>query len=219
MAAALVYGLAITGEATVRALQQRGWTVTVADDRVTPEARATAASLGVDLVESPSPPDLRELVRAVELVSPSPGLAEHHLLFAAAAEAGVPVRSELELAYRWEQDRPGGPRPMVGVTGTDGKTTAVTVDLLTEACDGPRENVPAAIWKVVALAALPGPAYGLRHGLGLRTLGFVVDQAVRGAVFAAAVADHDVVRAGTSCSAAPRLGHIRSIDIPEASRP
>ena len=123
MAAALVYGLAITGEATVRALQQRGWTVTVADDRVTPEARATAASLGVDLVEAPSPPDLRELVRAVELVSPSPGLAEHHPLFAAAAEAGVPVRSELELAYRWEQDRPGGPRPMVGVTGTDGKTT------------------------------------------------------------------------------------------------
>ena len=56
-------------------------------------------------------------------MSPSPGLAEHHPLFAAAAEAGVPVRSELELAYRWEQDRPGGPRPMVGVTGTDGKTT------------------------------------------------------------------------------------------------
>ena len=54
---------------------------------------------------------------------PAPGLPEHHPLFAAAAEAGVPVRSELELAYRWEQDRPGGPRPMVGVTGTDGKTT------------------------------------------------------------------------------------------------
>ncbi len=123
MGAALVYGLAITGEATVRALQQRGWTVTVADDRVTPEARTTAAGLGVDLVDAPSPAELRELVGAVELVSPSPGLAEHHALFAITAQVGVPVASELELAYRWEQDRPGGPRPMVGVTGTDGKTT------------------------------------------------------------------------------------------------
>jgi UDP-N-acetylmuramoylalanine--D-glutamate ligase len=123
MSAALVYGLAITGEATVRALQQRGWTVTVADDRVTPKAGATAAGLGVDLVESPSESDLRELVSSVTLVSPSPGLPEHHPLFGVAARADVPVLSELELAYRWEQDRPGGPRPMVGVTGTDGKTT------------------------------------------------------------------------------------------------
>jgi UDP-N-acetylmuramoylalanine--D-glutamate ligase len=123
MTAALVYGLAITGEATVRALQQRGWTVTVADDRVTPESRTTAAGLGVDLIESPSEADLRDVLAAVQLVSPSPGLPEHHPLFAIAARADVPVRSELELAYRWEQDRPGGPRPMVGVTGTDGKTT------------------------------------------------------------------------------------------------
>ena len=35
----------------------------------------------------------------------------------------MPVRSELELAYGWEQTRAGGPRPMVAVTGTDGKTT------------------------------------------------------------------------------------------------
>jgi UDP-N-acetylmuramoylalanine--D-glutamate ligase len=123
MAAALVYGLAITGEATVRALQQRGWTVTVADDRVTPQARATAAALGVELVESPSESDLRDVVAAVALVSPSPGLSEDHPLFDLAARADVPVHSELELAYRWEQDRPGGPRPMVGITGTDGKTT------------------------------------------------------------------------------------------------
>jgi UDP-N-acetylmuramoylalanine--D-glutamate ligase len=123
MGAALVYGLAVTGEATVRALQQRGWTVTVADDRVTPGARASAAALGVDLIESPSESTLRDVVSAVVLASPSPGLPEHHPLFPIAAQAEVPVLSELELAYRWEQERPGGPRPMVGVTGTDGKTT------------------------------------------------------------------------------------------------
>ena len=34
-----------------------------------------------------------------------------------------PIRTEIDLAYEWEQERPGGPRPMLAVTGTDGKTT------------------------------------------------------------------------------------------------
>jgi UDP-N-acetylmuramoylalanine--D-glutamate ligase len=42
---------------------------------------------------------------------------------AATAAAGVPSWSEIELAYRWEQERPGGARPLLAVTGTDGKTT------------------------------------------------------------------------------------------------
>jgi UDP-N-acetylmuramoylalanine--D-glutamate ligase len=54
---------------------------------------------------------------------PAPGVPESHRLFAAAAAAGRPVVSEIELAYRWEQERHGGPRPLLGVTGTDGKTT------------------------------------------------------------------------------------------------
>jgi UDP-N-acetylmuramoylalanine--D-glutamate ligase len=153
MAAALVYGLAITGEATVRALEQRGWTVTVAEDRVTPESRATAAGLGVDLIESPSEADLRDVVGAVELASPSPGLPEHHPLFDIAAQTGVPVLSELELAYRWEQDRPGGPRPMVGVTGTDGKTTTTMMATAMLAASG-RPSVAAGNTELPLVAAL-----------------------------------------------------------------
>jgi UDP-N-acetylmuramoylalanine--D-glutamate ligase len=120
---ALVYGLAITGDATVRALTARGWSVTVADDRSTGATRAAADDLGVELVEAPDEATVASLVAGVDLVSPSPGLPEGHRLFTAAARAGVPVRSEIELAYGWEQARPGGPRPMVAVTGTDGKTT------------------------------------------------------------------------------------------------
>ncbi|MEV5010379.1 hypothetical protein [Streptomyces sp. NPDC055692] len=37
--------------------------------------------------------------------------------------------------------------------GPDGKSVALTVDLLNGTWDGPRPDVPAAIWKVVALAA------------------------------------------------------------------
>ena len=50
----------------------------------------------------------------------------------AARATGTEIVSEIELAYRWEQQRPGGPRPMLAVTGTDGKTTTtlMTVAML-----------------------------------------------------------------------------------------
>ena len=61
--------------------------------------------------------------RSCDLVSPAPGVPETHAVIAAAQTAGVELVSEIELAYRWEQQRTGGPRPMLAITGTDGKTT------------------------------------------------------------------------------------------------
>jgi UDP-N-acetylmuramoylalanine--D-glutamate ligase len=74
-------------------------------------------------------------VQGFDLVSPAPGVPENHELFAAARRAAVEVVSEIELAYRWEQQRAaslGGPRPMLAITGTDGKTTTteLTVAIL-----------------------------------------------------------------------------------------
>ena len=68
----------------------------------------------------------------VDVVVPAPGVPETHRLFPIAAAAERPVRSEIELAYRWEQERPGGARPILAVTGTDGKTTTtlLAVDML-----------------------------------------------------------------------------------------
>ena len=129
---ALVYGLAVAGAATVRALHRRGCDVVAADDTVTPETAALAAELGVELLAAPDDAALADLVAAADLVVPAPGVPESHRLFAAAARAGTPVASEIELAYRWEQEHPGGPRPMLAVTGTDGKTTTtlLTVAML-----------------------------------------------------------------------------------------
>ncbi|MEX2625237.1 MAG: Mur ligase family protein, partial [Ilumatobacteraceae bacterium] len=121
---ALVYGLAVTGASTVRALQRRGVDVVVADDRSGDAAAPLvelAAGLDVELVTAPA--RLDPLVTAVDLVSPSPGVPEWHPVIDAARRHGVPLASEIELAHRWEQERPGGPRPMIAVTGTDGKTT------------------------------------------------------------------------------------------------
>ncbi len=119
----LVYGLAVAGEATTRALLARGYQVVVADDRPTEQALAVAVELGIDLYEAPSPVKVERLVERSDLVVPSPGVPEHHPLVVSARRLGVPLRSEIDLAWEWEQARPGGPRPMLAVTGTDGKTT------------------------------------------------------------------------------------------------
>lgn len=129
---ALVYGLAITGLATVRALQRRGYTVVTADDVVTDERRQFAADLGVTLLDAPTSEELERVVATCSLVSPAPGIPETHRLIDVSRTLGVELVSEIELAYRWEQERESGPRPMLAVTGTDGKTTTtlMTVAML-----------------------------------------------------------------------------------------
>jgi UDP-N-acetylmuramoylalanine--D-glutamate ligase len=120
---ALVHGVAVAGSATITAMQRRGIDVVASDDRADDATRAVAANLGVELVAAPDAAVLRRLVAAVDVVVPAPGVPETHPLMAIAAAADRPVRTEIDLAYEWEQDRPGGPRPMLAVTGTDGKTT------------------------------------------------------------------------------------------------
>lgn len=123
MPVALVYGVAITGTAVISALIERGYTVIAADDNVTDEKRMVATEHGITLVEAPSAAQIHDLVINCDFVAPAPAIAEHHPVVAAALSVGRPLRTELDLAYEWEQQRVGGPRPMLGVTGTDGKTT------------------------------------------------------------------------------------------------
>ncbi len=120
---AFVYGLGIAGEATARALVLRGWDVEIADDDPSPEAAARAAAAGCEYLGSPDRAGLAALLRRFDLLAPSPGVPETHPAITGAQRIGLPVRSEIDLAWEWERDRPGGPRPVLAVTGTDGKTT------------------------------------------------------------------------------------------------
>lgn len=129
----LVHGLAVTGIATARALQRLGHDVTVTDDH--PEAAKEDAARGIGLRLDTLPADVDRFVQGFDLISPAPGVPESHPLIVAAQRAGIRLASEIELAYEWEQQRPEGPRPMLAVTGTDGKTTTceMTVAMLNAA--------------------------------------------------------------------------------------
>lgn len=119
--AALVVGVGITGQAVVRQLLRHGWEVSAVDDSPAGEARAVIAALGVDLVAAPSPGDLEAAVSRADVVLPGPGVRPSHPLHAMAARHGKPVWTELELAARWDD------RPVVAITGTNGKTTVTAM--------------------------------------------------------------------------------------------
>ena len=127
---ALVYGLAIAGESTVRALLRRGHEVVVVDDRIDDAKQDLADALGVELLQTPLDPGA--FACQFDLIVPAPGVPESHAIVVSAQRAGIPLVSEIELGYRWEQERSGGPRPILAVTGTDGKTTTtdMTVAML-----------------------------------------------------------------------------------------
>ena len=120
---ALVFGLGIAGTAVARALVAHGIEPVLVDDKDDPRHRELAADLGVSFHAAPDLGNLSGLVKSADFVMPTPGIAETHPLFAVAHDLGREMLSEVELAYRWEQERRGGPRPMIGITGTDGKTT------------------------------------------------------------------------------------------------
>jgi UDP-N-acetylmuramoylalanine--D-glutamate ligase len=121
LTSALVLGFGITGRAVATALTARGVAVVAVDEHPTDAIRAEAASMGVEIVESPSSQDLTRLVSGCDLVIPSPGIPETHPIFELATTLAKEVESEFDLADRWDS------RPIVAITGTDGKTTVTTL--------------------------------------------------------------------------------------------
>ena len=117
---ALVVGLARSGRAAAGALARRGVQV-VATDR-SPDADAgRLGDLGVELRLGT---EEEAVLEGVDLVVKSPGVPAESPLVAAARAHGIPLWSEVELGYRL---LPPGSR-LIGVTGTNGKTT--TTELL-----------------------------------------------------------------------------------------
>lgn len=120
----VVMGFGVTGRAVSRYLAARGEEVVVFDDSPSEDSAAAAGALGVQLEKTPPPAELARRMSGAALLVPSPGVPVAHPVYGAAASAGTPVRSEIELA--WEIRPAGGPR-LVAITGTNGKTTVTTL--------------------------------------------------------------------------------------------
>lgn len=118
---ALVVGFGVTGQAVAAAMRKRGHQVMAIDDSETPELIAAAEDLDVELITGPSKAQLREAVGAADMVVPGPGVPEWHPVFAVTNDLDRPVTSEFDLASAWDD------RPVLAVTGTDGKTTVITL--------------------------------------------------------------------------------------------
>jgi UDP-N-acetylmuramoylalanine--D-glutamate ligase len=117
---AVVAGLGKTGHSVIRHLLARGWTLTATDSRADPpglaELRQLAPSLRIVLG------GLDEaLLGDVDYVVASPGLSQDDPFFVTARSLGLPVIGDIELFAR------SGARPVVGITGTNGKSTVTTL--------------------------------------------------------------------------------------------
>lgn len=122
-----VLGLALTGNAVARALSARGISIRLADNRISDDHKVLAADLDCDLIDMNADGAVDSLLRGVDTLMPAPGVPPSHPAIVAALQQGIAVRTEIDVAYEWEQNRVGGPRPILGVTGTDGKTTTTMI--------------------------------------------------------------------------------------------
>ncbi|MEO2074953.1 MAG: UDP-N-acetylmuramoyl-L-alanine--D-glutamate ligase [Bacillus sp. (in: firmicutes)] len=117
----LVLGLAKSGVTAAALLHKLGAFVTVNDKKPlseNPEAQGLLEQ-GIKVICGDHPIEL--LDEGFELLVKNPGIPYHNPMIEGAIEKGIPVITEVELAYQISE------APFVGITGTNGKTTTTTL--------------------------------------------------------------------------------------------
>ena len=117
----LVVGLARTGIATALFCAARGVRVTATEERPEPEVAEAAAKLRAAGCALELGAHREETFLAQDLIVPSPGVPQTLPHLAAARAQGIPIWSEIELAWRFLRGR------LVAVTGSNGKTTTTSL--------------------------------------------------------------------------------------------
>jgi UDP-N-acetylmuramoylalanine--D-glutamate ligase len=112
---AMVVGLGVSGRAAARFLAARGVALVLTDQK---------ADLATDTLPSGElhlGAENAEWLKGVDLVVTSPGIPRDSILLREAQQRRIPVFGELELASRFVK------APIIGITGTNGKSTVTTM--------------------------------------------------------------------------------------------
>jgi UDP-N-acetylmuramoylalanine--D-glutamate ligase len=117
----LVLGLAKSGVSAATLLHKLGAFVTINDKKPlseNPEAQGLLEQ-GITVICGEHPVELMD--EGFELVVKNPGIPYFNPMIERAIEKGIPIITEVELAYEVSD------APFIGITGTNGKTTTTTL--------------------------------------------------------------------------------------------
>ena len=117
---AVIVGLGRTGLSCARYLHARGWRLAVTDTREQPPELAALRALDAAIPVSLGALDTRLLAGAVYVVA-SPGVSLAEPFFTEARRLGLEIVGDVELFAR------AAHAPVVGITGTNGKSTVTTL--------------------------------------------------------------------------------------------
>ncbi len=120
----LVVGMARSGVAAAEVLAGSGASkITITDHKQAVELQEALTRLKrypqVLTVTGENPPDL--VTQKLSLIIKSPGVPPNLEIFKKAEKLEIPIRSEIELAYHFLRT------PLIGITGTNGKTTTTAL--------------------------------------------------------------------------------------------
>jgi UDP-N-acetylmuramoylalanine--D-glutamate ligase len=117
----LVLGLAKSGVSAATLLHKLGAFVTINDKKPlseNPEAQGLLEQ-GITVICGDHPVELLE--EGFELVVKNPGIPYYNPMIERATEKGIPIITEVQLAFEISE------APLIGITGTNGKTTTTTL--------------------------------------------------------------------------------------------
>ncbi|MEE8447324.1 MAG: UDP-N-acetylmuramoyl-L-alanine--D-glutamate ligase [Gemmatimonadota bacterium] len=119
--AVAVLGLGVSGVAAARLAAARGASVYASDVALTELQSAAAEELRAEGIDAEVGRHDLERIRGCDLLVVSPGIPPSAEVRRELRDAGIPSVAEVELAYRDLTSR------LIGVTGTNGKTTATAL--------------------------------------------------------------------------------------------
>jgi len=114
----LVIGMGKTGVAAAGFLLGRGAEAVLTDERPLAEFKEALGSLGG---RCETRTHETGALAGIDLIIPSPGVPPANVILEEGFKRGIPILSEVEVASRFLK------KPMIAITGTNGKTTTTTL--------------------------------------------------------------------------------------------